>query len=206
MKNIIIFSTFRASKKLKTRIHDKIGDGKTLGFISADPLTMYGKMAPYFDFKDMGFSRMIIFPVGLYFRKDRIPELLACDAIAIGGGNTFELLYMLKTWGMDKVLREYSKTGKILMGESAGGIVMCPKIRIAQFADPNYFGMKDLDSLHLVDFEVKPHWGYWKKFRKMFKDYANENKVRLYGLNEGQAIWVTDNGTKFYGGMPEVIR
>ena len=92
------------------------------------------------------------------------------------------------------------------MGASAGGIVMCPKIRIAQFADPNYFGLKDLDSLGLVNFEVKPHWQLWDVYKNMFLKYKDKNKVnRLYGLSDGQAIWVTDNGIKFYGGMPDVM-
>lgn len=209
MKNIVIFSSFIPNKKICSRMQKKLPENATIGYIPAgihDKYNAFGAAYELWWARKMGFKDLVYFPIGTYYNEKGLAELLKCDAIAISGGNTFELLFMLQVRGLIPVLRKYAEDGGILMGASAGGIVMCPKIRIAQFADPNYFGLKDLDSLGLVNFEVKPHWQMWNTYKNMFLKYKDKNKVnRLYGLSDGQAIWVTDNGIKFYGGMPDVM-
>lgn len=209
MKNIVIFSSFTPNKKICARMKKKLPKNATIGYIPAGIHDNYNQAQARFELwwaRSMGFSNFVYFPIGTYYDEKGLVDLLKCDAIAISGGNTFELLFMLQLRGLLSVLQKYSEDGGILMGASAGGIVMCPKIRIAGFADPNYFGLQNLDSLGLVDFEVKPHWQLWYPMKKNFLNYKSKNSVdRLYGLSDGQAIWVTDNGIRFYGGMPDVM-
>lgn len=208
MKNVIQFSTFRPSKSLCLRMQKKVGFYGKLGYISAWPgeqkyCYKHGHIP--FHFAMMGFSDMAVYPIGFHYNRHDLDNLLKCDAIAIGGGNTFELLYMLQTWNLIPVLHNYATEDGILMGESAGGIVQCPSARIALFADDNYLELDDLKSLNLVSYEVKPHWDFWKQKRHLFSKYVKETGALLYGLSEGQAIWETSNGRRFYGGMPEVV-
>ena len=208
MKNVIQFSSFYPSRSICKRLQKKLEFDAKLGFISAWPgerkySYVHGRIPLHFQM--MGFTDMTVYPIGFNYNRKDLEELQKCDAIAIGGGNTFELLYMLQTWDLIPVLQNYATQDGILMGESAGGIVQCPSARIATFADDNYLGLTDLKSLDLVDYEVKPHWNAWKFHRKMFKQYVKETGVLLYGLSEGQAIWETNSGRRFYGGMPEVL-
>lgn len=209
MKNIVIFSSFTPNKKICARMQKKLPNDAKIGYIPAGIHDKFSALHAGYELwwaGKMGFKDAVYFPIGTYYNEKGLAELLSCDAIAISGGNTFELLLMLQIRGLIPILRKYCEDGGILMGASAGGIVMCPKIRIAGFADPNYFGLKDLNSLGLVDFEVKPHWQTWAAYKGMFLNYKKQYGVnRLYGLSDGQAIWVTDNGVRFYGGMPDVM-
>lgn len=206
MKNVVIFSTFCNDEALCKRMLKVTKEKGRIGYIPAG-LYDNGNMSIWdmCIFYDMGFRTMVPFPVGMKYEKENLERLLSCDAIAIGGGNTFELLFMLRLRGLLPILKKYCEDGGILMGASAGGIVMCNQIRIAGFADYNYMDLQDLSSIGLVDFEVKPHWDCWEKEIREFQKYVSKNKVELYGLREGQAIWVTDNGMTFYGGKPERI-
>ena len=203
MKNIIIFSSLCPTKKECARVNSHIKNG-IIAHIPTSYLStnMPNVCRPYVN---MGFKKTFTFPLGINYDKERLDLLMKSDAIHIGGGNTFELLFLLRHRGMIDLLREYVNNGGILMGNSAGGIVMCNQIRIAGFADENYLGMEDLNSLGLVDFEVKPHWEYWKKFKGDFENYIEATGETLFCLRETESIWVTENSIKFYGGMPEKI-
>lgn len=203
MKNVIIFSSLTPTKKMCKRMKKHIHNGK-IGYIPAGfwDSGFYEKPAYY---KSMGFNSVVPFPVGKYYNENKRDELFSCDAIRLGGGNTFEFLMMLRARNMLEPLREYVKNGGVLMGTSAGGIMMCEQIRIAGFADPNFLGLTNLKSLGFVNFEVKPHWDYWVRYKDEFQKYVNAVDKTLYCLREGQSIWVTDNGIKFYGGMPEKL-
>lgn len=48
--------------------------------------------------------------------------LLAQDVIHVGGGNTFSMLAVWRSWGIDEILREAWDRGIVLTGSSAGAI------------------------------------------------------------------------------------
>lgn len=54
--------------------------------------------------------------------KEFEAQLLAMDAIFVGGGNTLNMLAIWKAQGVDKVLRKAWENGVLLTGESAGMI------------------------------------------------------------------------------------
>ncbi|HVX91383.1 MAG TPA: peptidase E [Candidatus Paceibacterota bacterium] len=65
-------------------------------------------------------------PLLLYGKKISGKELrrrvLAADIIYVGGGNTFRMLKLWRKVGLDKVLIEAARKGKVLAGVSAGAI------------------------------------------------------------------------------------
>lgn len=209
MKNIIIFSSLTPTKKECARISnivERSGKNKRIAYIPAGFESLFVG-ADARGYGNMGFKTYVVAPIGRNFDEDRFNFALESDAIHLGGGNTFEFLYMLQVRELLQPLRDFVNRGGILMGTSAGGIMMCNKIRIAGFADDNFLGLHDeeLNSLGLVDFEVKPHWNYWKDIRPQFQKYVKNTGETLFCLEEGQSIWVTENSIKFYGGMPEKI-
>lgn len=54
--------------------------------------------------------------------KDLRSFVLEQDVIYVGGGNTFNLLALWKTWGLDEILREAWEQGVVLAGLSAGSL------------------------------------------------------------------------------------
>lgn len=205
-KNVIIFSSMFTSESLVADIAPYIKE-KEIGYIPASYWDSGNKSAEAFAYKRMGFDFFLPFPLGRFYDEEKMESLMKCDAIHLGGGNTFEFLFLLKKRNMLDKLREFTDRGGLLMGTSAGGIMMCEQIKIAQFADENFLFLEgdELNSLGLVPFEVKPHWESWAPFEPMFQKYVDQRKKSLYCLNEGQAIFVKNEKMKFYGGSPRLV-
>jgi len=85
--------------------------------------------------------------------------LLDCDAIHLTGGNTYFFLRWLLESGLIQSLRSYATDGGILIGASAGSLLMTRSIAIAELSgdtpDPS---MTSLEALGLVDFHFWPHY------------------------------------------------
>lgn len=118
------------------------------------------------------------------------------DVIYLNGGNTFYLLYHLKKSGADKVLKEIVDN-TILVGTSAGAVVLGPDIKIAvKFDDErNIINLKDYFALGLTDIAIIPH--YRKDLEDKLKNFEKENNCRVTRLKDGQAVVVVDDQAKF---------
>ncbi len=118
-------------------------------------------------------------------KKESLKEkkkLLGSNILLITGGNTFRLLYNLRLSGLDKAIKKFThKKEFVIVGGSAGAIVLTPSIKIASLpsGDPNKAGIKDLTGLNLVDFEIFPH--YSQKYKKDLEEYKKtcKNEVKI---------------------------
>lgn len=202
--NLFMFSSFVYDHKVR-KIMQSLPH-ETIAYIPAG-YNSTKQFTPRRGYYEMGFRRGMNFPLGRHYMKYMEDTLFSCDAIHIGGGNTFELLFMLNARGLLPKLKEYVDNGGILMGSSAGGIVMCPDIKIASFADNNWLGLfgGELEGLGLVDFYVKPHWEMWAKEKHAFQDFSKKENKKIICLRENQGVVFTDYGMEFLGGFPKVI-
>ena len=64
----------------------------------------------------------------------RVADLLACDAIHLTGGNTYRFLRWLQATDLLGALRKYTLGGGVLVGTSAGSLLMTRDISIAQLS------------------------------------------------------------------------
>lgn len=87
-------------------------------------------------------------------------KLEAFDVIYLNGGNPFYLLHHLKRSGADQVLQKMAED-KILLGVSAGAMVLGPDIQVADYFTPemNTLQTKDLSGLKLIEEPIFPHYG-----------------------------------------------
>jgi dipeptidase E len=77
-------------------------------------------------------------------------ELNFYNAIYMGGGNTYRLLYLLRTSGFDRALVHFARTGGAVYGGSAGAIVLGKEISTSAHLDANEVGINDLSGLDLL--------------------------------------------------------
>lgn len=202
--NAFMFSSFLCSHKvkkiMKTLPHDSIAyiPAHYLGQKEFTPTGLY---------YELGFRRGMNFPLGVNYNEKMERMLFSCDAIHLGGGNTFELLFMLSVRGLLPKLKSYVESGGVLFGTSAGSIVMCPDISIASFADSNWLNLEgeQLSSLGLVDFYMKPHWEMWSSEKARFKDFSKKSGKKIVCLRENQGIYISDDGIEFLGCPPKII-
>lgn len=114
-------------------------------------------------------------------------KIINSDALILTGGNTFQFLSHLKRSGLDNTIVEFSKSDKIIVGFSAGAIILSSTIEIAQLppCDENLIGLTDLSALNLIEFDIYPHYDeiehknivdeYEKKTGRSIKRLTNED-------------------------------
>jgi dipeptidase E len=135
--------------------------------------------------------------------KEDEAAIFSSDAIFLGGGNTFYLLYHLRKKRLLHKLRAYVQSGGILMGLSAGSILMTPNVMTASVpsldCDENEVGLEDLTALSLVPFEFSPHYRANKKSDQELINHSKRTKQPIYACADGEGIIVRDDSIHFVG-------
>lgn len=115
-------------------------------------------------------------------------RLSQCDAIFIGGGNTFHLLSMSKQYKFDEWIKDNLET-KVFIGASAGSILFTPTIGIATVepGDINYSNISNFDALCIVNFEISPHTPEIVSYQSN-QEYVEKSGHQLYAIDDNTAL------------------
>jgi len=146
----------------------------------------------------------------IHREADRRAAVEKAEAIAVGGGNTFQLLERLYDDGLIEPIRSRVRGGMPYAGWSAGSNVACPTIRTTN--DMPIVEPPSFDALGLVPFQINPHYtdaaipnhgGETRKERLLEFVEANPG-MPVMGLREGTTILVDGPRTTLLGGRPAV--
>lgn len=150
-------------------------------------------------FEEMGYQVQ-----SAHLVTDKQLALETCDAIAVGGGNTFQLLNYLQDGWVD-LIRPHVKNGKPYIGWSAGSNVATPSIKTTN--DMPIVQPKSFDALNLVPFQINPHYteatipnhgGETRPDR--IREFLEVNPtMTVLGVPEGSLIQVEDKEVTFKG-------
>jgi dipeptidase E len=153
-------------------------------------------------YADFGVTEVEMFPLHEGFSESRIPWLLNREIIHLSGGDPFIFLRNLRVTGMLEVLQNWAREGGILVGDSAGAMLMARNIEIARFGHiPVPADLSDLSSLDLVDFEFHPHFGSYGASAKELRDYSKQHAVTLYAAPDGCGLAVLDGKIEPHGSV-----
>ena len=188
----------------------EVGDllrGKKQPFVAFVPGNAEDAECDFRDFKRTfaatGVKRFVCIPVDQELSGEDEAALLAADAIFLGGGNTFYLLHHLREKKLLPKLRAYARDGGLLMGLSAGSILMTPNVMTAEVpsldCDDNDVGVKDYSALDLVPFEFSPHYCGGRKVDAELLDHSKRSKRPIYACADGEGIVVRDGTIRFVG-------
>jgi len=156
-------------------------------------------------YKQFGITNLLYFDVDKEYDERKIDKLLACDAIFLSGGNTYYFLNSLKKREFLPILIEYVWKGGILIGVSAGSIIMSKTINITTLHDENTIGLKDYTALGLVDFEFFPHLDHnMKQYLEDLKKYSIKSNSVIYACKDGDGIIVNDHEINFFGNVLKI--
>jgi len=151
--------------------------------------------------------------------EDITKELLeSVQGIYVEGGNTFLLLYLLKSCNAFAVIQDFLNTDKVIMGGSAGALIFGKSIETALTddlniiaSDDNIVGLKDM-----TGFNVLNGYSFFVHYRVKERQYAaTEEKVQrllkanhnLICLPEEDSVIVENGKITLLGNLPaEVIR
>jgi dipeptidase E len=130
------------------------------------------------------------------------------EAIAVGGGNTFFLVYMLHELNLMGEIREQVLNGKHFLGWSAGANVACPTLRTTN--DMPIVQPESFRCMNLVPFQINPHYiditpeGHGGETRQQrIEEFMVVNRKEvIVGLREATLLQIEGNSMQLKGSRP----
>jgi dipeptidase E len=185
--------------------HDWLGIiGKTdpvVGFIPSisDPKREYYQIQKSY-YARLGINLEVYFELDILFDPNKLTTLFACDAIHLSGGNTFYFLHYLRQRNMIEPLKEYVKNGGIIIGVSAGAILLTRNVASAILCgDTPLDNDNNWNALGLVEFAFVPHLESITDGMVKLQQYANKHKVKVYSCRDGDGIIVQGDQVRCIG-------
>ncbi len=128
-----------------------------------------------------------------------VSRLWDYDVVEFIGGNPYYLLRALRAQNAVPVLSALARD-RVLIGWSAGAVVMTPSIGIIDEFTPelNLWGVDDLTGLCLTSLHIVPHYekfcGRFDAFAARCDRYERKIGAPLLRLNDGEGLCITAEG------------
>ena len=188
------------SGSLDARLLQLLPSRSTVGYVPASPdrdRRFFSGFARHYE--RLGVA-LRFFGLEDEFQPEELAELLELDAIHLSGGNTFRFLHWLHTRGLFLELQMFAARGGVLIGVSAGAILMTRDIRSAAICgDAPYPPLRDTAGLALVDFAVLPHFDGSVTQRAALSRLGEELGSVAYGVPDGSGIVVDGSHVELIG-------
>ena len=154
-------------------------------------------------FSELGFE-----VYGIHNEADPVKAVKEAEAIAVGGGNTFHLVYMLHKLNLMQAIKEVVENGTTYMGWSAGSNVACPALKTTN--DMPIIEPESFNCTGLISFQINPHYldanpeGHGGETREQrIEEFMQVNKdIFVVGLREATYLLVDDNKISLHGSRP----
>jgi dipeptidase E len=127
---------------------------KTVAFIPYAGVTL--SWDDYFKRVQEVFKQFDVELLPIHNSMEPIRMVQQADAVAVGGGNTFHLVYWMQKTGLMEAIRQLSLEGKPYMGWSAGSNVACPSLKTTN--DMPIIEPPSFDCMGLIPFQINPHY------------------------------------------------
>ena len=134
-----------------------------------------------------------------------------CDAIIIGGGNTFKLLHDIYELNLVNLIKEKVNNGTPYIGWSAGSNILSPTIGTTN--DMPVIQPKSFNALGIFSFQINPHYFNQKveSFNGETRDQRLEEFIEvnpqysILALPEGTWLELQNNNLMFCGEAPGTL-
>lgn len=141
----------------------------------------------------------------IHHYEDKISAIKNARSIAVGGGNTFMLLYTLYKLNLVEPIKEAVANGAKYFGWSAGANIAGKTMMTTN--DMPIIMPKSFDSLNIFPYQINPHFisgklaGHNGESREeRLEEFLIANpKETIYALPEGTALLIADNEAEVIG-------
>ncbi|WLD95306.1 Type 1 glutamine amidotransferase-like domain-containing protein [Alkalihalobacillus sp. AL-G] len=190
---------------LEARLKQIIQLGKArLGYIPSQydrERFYFEKMKP--NLERIGFREFLYCDIDQEHDEENKERLHQCDAVFLSGGNTFYFLGNLQKRGLVSFLTEYVRDGGMLIGVSAGAMVMSTTIDVAGIIDPNDVQLEDTRGFDLVQLHFLPHYSkevHWDDL----ENFSKRHELPVYGCKDDSGIIVEDDRVERFGQVVKI--
>lgn len=141
----------------------------------------------------------------IHHYEDKISAIKNANSIAVGGGNTFMLLYTLYKLNLIESIKEAVANGAKYFGWSAGANIAGKTMMTTN--DMPIIMPKSFDSLNIFPYQINPHFisgklaGHNGESREeRLEEFLIANpKETIYALPEGTALLIEDSEAEVIG-------
>jgi dipeptidase E len=203
--NIFLLSrTDNLNEELRRALRGAILErGGRVAYISSE---LKGGDNPYYlstiqDYKALDESIDVdYFDLSQNFSDADLKKLTEYNVVYLSGGNTYTFLDSAKKREVKKILQKVLDNRGLLIGASAGSMMMTPTINLASSGDDNSVGLRDTEGFNFVSFEFYPH--YTEEDNNFLSHYTTKNKIYL--CRDGDGVFVSGNEIKKFGDIGEL--
>ena len=148
---------------------------------------------------------------GIHQADNAIEAIAKAEAIAVGGGNTFNLLSEIYQQGLLNPIREKVKSGAPYIGWSAGSNICGNSIRTTN--DMPIIQPPSFDALQFVPFQLNPHYTDYQppghngetRAQRIAEFCTLTPDMPVIGIREGTALQRTGDRLTLKGEFPGVV-
>ena len=203
MSSILLYSDFRpdVSKVVDDEMLRLLsGKACKIGYIPSDSDVKRRYFAKVLEhYSVLGISDVVYFDLGEEFDSANIPALLCSDLIHLSGGDPERFMDLISRRNFGEHLRSFLKRGGVLLGVSAGAMILSRSLGLLAIDEPLKSGGKNKSSpkvqggLRLLDFEFYPHFHGDESTAKKLAHYARTQKTTVYACDDSAGLLV-ENG------------
>ncbi len=144
----------------------------------------------------------------IHHEADPVAAVRNAEAIAVGGGNTFHLVYSLHKNKIMSEIHDKVLNGMPYSGWSAGSNIACPTLRTTN--DMPIIEPESFNCLNLIPFQINPHYldanpeGHGGETREQrILEFLEINRdIYVAGLREGCYFEVEGDKLTLHGNRP----
>lgn len=144
----------------------------------------------------------------IHKESDPVKALKNAKAIAVGGGNTFHLVFEMYKNKLMEPIREAVKNGIPYIGWSAGSNVACPALKTTN--DMPIIEPENFECLGIVPFQINPHYldtnpenhGGETREQRIEEFLIVNRKTIVIGLRESTLLRIEGEEMKLIGKHP----
>lgn len=201
-------SIFLLSKTdhLRSDVHQRLREeisrrGNKVAYISSEPQTgdrLYYR-STIDDYTQINPEVVVdYFDLSPNFSDDVLAALPQYGTIYLSGGNTYAFTDSANKRNVKPILEQHLAQGGLLIGASAGAIMMTPRIDLAGLADENNVGLMGTTAFGFVDFEFHPH--FTDADREVLARYMEGNDREVYICEDGGGLLYADGAIALLSG------
>lgn len=132
------------------------------------------------------------------FSDSDLSALKEYGTIYLSGGNTFVFMDMARKRNLYPIVKTHGENGGLLIGASAGALMMTPSISLAAIADENTPALTDLSGFSFVPFEFHPHYANSAEENDFLRAHCDASKM-IYTCKDGDGIYCSNGDIKTFG-------